>query len=157
MCFYHEYDYCPEVYSKNERMSERPVECEECGATIEPGQTIHSVFMQQYEQCHVCEMGECVCDHKTNDDCQCATPVFGETFDYDRCEQCEKFLQAVEDAEVEAGCSKAEARPAFQEMRNDIVDGGMREAKKYFKRARYAYPELVASGYLGKLWRCMFV
>lgn len=43
------------------------------------------------------------------------------------------------------------------EMRNAMQDAGPEESRKYFKAALRSYPELKASGYLGRLWNELFV
>src|SRR6185436_18288273 len=129
------------------------------------GQITHHIYQQEHEECRRCSEGECECVGSRNDeddpqdhDCKCAEPNFGETFDYDRCDDCHKFLCAIEAAEIDAGCKPYEARPSLCGMIENITnaDNSMDEAKRYFKKARSMFPELVASKYLAWLWRKMF-
>lgn len=155
MCFLADYDWYAQVCEQSERVVETPTKCNECGRIVQPGEKMHHVWMQQYEECHNCDCGECACNLDASG--QCPEPEFGETFDYDRCEQCDKFLSAVQHAEEDEGCQGVEARPGLGSMMNDICDGGRSDAKRYFQRAARDYPELKASGYLGRLWNRMFV
>lgn len=164
MCFYHDYDWTAEVSERSTITVPEAgrARCDECGCTIPPGAVAHSLYQQQYEECHRCagyDSDGCECPKDKDGDCiecQCPEPVYGETFEYTCCDECDKFLLAVEYAEVEAGCDRSEARPSLCGMIEDIRGGGMDEAKKYWKAARRMFPELVASGYLGRLWRRVF-
>lgn len=153
MCFINDYDWYASVTEKTSYPVEKETRCDECDGIIPVGATVHHIYQQEAEECRACEFGDCQC---VGDCCQCAKPDPGETFDYDRCQDCHRFLEAVEAAEVEAGCSIYEARPPLGQMTEKINDGGRDEAKKYFKKAAKLHPELVKSGYLGWLWREMF-
>lgn len=156
MCFVNDdYDWLAEVVEQSDHVLLAPIKCDECCRVIEIGETVHHIFMQQYEECHRCYEGECECEEEKC--CQCSLPKFGEMSDYDRCQECDKFLQAVENAELEAGCDRRDSRPPLTEMRSAIGDGGIAEAKRYFKMAKRDFPELAKSGYLGRLWKRMFV
>ncbi len=103
----------------------KDVQCDECRGTIPTGQTVHHVFMRKED--------------------------LGESFDYDRCEGCDKFLRAVESAELEAGCRLYAARPALGTMAEELSDVGIHNRRRYFKAALRMFPELKASGYLTAL------
>jgi hypothetical protein len=153
MCFVNECDWSPMVNEEADIKACGCTKCDECHAVIEYGDSMHTIYQQESEECLQCRDGWCECE---GDCCECSDPDFGETFDYVRCEQCDKFLKAVEAAEIEAGCGPHEARPMLSMMVEDINNGGREEARKYFKKAKAMFPELVASGYLGGLWRKMF-
>jgi hypothetical protein len=155
MCFVHgDYEWIANISHHSDAPAEKETTCDECGCPILVGQMLHHIYQQEYEECRDCEEGDCSCERDKC--CQCKEPDVGNTCDYDRCDQCDKFLQAVEDAEVAAGCSKSDARPALGEMRDDISNGGRDEARKYFVAARRMFPELVASGYLHAMWQRIF-
>ena len=154
MCFYVDADWYADVVVSTTPVAEKDTRCDECGTAIPAGATFHHTYMQEAEACLNCEHGDCEC---VGDCCQCESPTVGETFHYDCCVECFKFLEAVQTAELEAGCAIDEARPPLGDMREYIRDGGMEEAKKYFQLARVRYPELAQSGYLGQMWRRMFV
>ena len=154
MCFIHDYDWTARVCEETAYPAQKPTECDECGAVIPIGGGVYHVHMEEYDGCRQCYLGECECGEEGC--CRCPEPDPGETFDYDRCESCEKFLYAVQEAEEEAGCEGSEARPALGTMLEDIQNGGRHDAKRYWKLARQHYPELVTSGYLGRLWKRIF-
>jgi hypothetical protein len=150
MCFWNDdYDWTAEVSEEEEFVASKPTKCQECYRLIPAGETMVHIWMQQYEECHACYDGECECPEGRC--CQCEEPVFGETFDYHRCQECDKFLMAVEAAEVEEGCARHESRPGLGAMASDIMDGDRENIKRYFKRALRDFPELKASGYLTRL------
>ena len=153
MCFVHDdYDWIAMVNEEADEVATRPMKCDECDAAISAGQFMHTIHQQESEWCKDCENGDCECAVEC---CECERPNLGESFDYVRCEQCDKFLRAVEAAEIEQGCDEDTARPGLP-MWDDLQGGGRLDAKRYWKKARSMFPELVASGYLGKLWRRMF-
>ena len=151
MCFYSDADWYSQVCEQTDHKAERPTRCMECRRTIAIGAQVYHIYMQQYEVCPVCDEDPCLCEDKEE------TPGYGETYDYDRCQDCDTFLECVQAAELEAGCDHSSSQPALEEMLNSIQDGGPDEAKKYFKTALKWHPELKANGYLGWLWRRMFV
>lgn len=155
MCFYHDYDWYPEVYGSNEELvaNEEHI-CEECRCKIKIGEVYSYKYGQQYELCQLCEEGDCECGHDPNDcdwQCKCEIPNYGESYEYFCCQECTKFLKAIELVEVEAGCPPSESQPAIGMMIEDIGDGDRRDTKRYFKRALVEFPELKTSGYLGQL------
>lgn len=88
--------------------------------------------------------------------CVCPEPAYGESFEYEACDECHKFLETVVLAEIKSGCARSEAHPGYTGMLEMIGEGGWGEAAKYFHEAEQVYPELVASGYLQWLKRKMF-
>lgn len=158
MCFTNECDWTAEVSNERSEPAEKIVRCDECHRDIQIGATVHHIGQQEYELCHACEFGECKCAGNTDEDgheCTCEEPEYGETFHYDRCDDCDRFLKAVEAAEIEAGCKPHHAVPLLLNMIEDIREGGTGEAKRYWKKAVVMFPELRA--YLAWLWREMFV
>jgi hypothetical protein len=119
--------------------------------------------MEEHEECRVCEEDMCDCPEDENGEkvclnngCQCETTDLGESFDWRCCSQCHKFLDAIHDAEIEAGCRESESRPMLTSMVEEISEQDCKEAAKYFKVALRKYPELKMSGYLGNLWKKCF-
>lgn len=157
MCFYAEGGWYASVSAWTTRRLTKPCRCDECRRVMPAGTAMHHLFLQEHEECRACEADECECLGKGDDhECVCPDPQYGESYDHDECDDCHKFLEAVQAVEIEAGCRRAESRPALGEMVNDINEGGMQEAKRYWQRARLEFPGLAASGYLGWLWRETF-
>jgi hypothetical protein len=152
MCFLNEGDWTASLVEKQDTIAQKETSCDECCTKICVGDPLHTVYMQEHEECGRCDNGECECDKC----CQCPEPDIGETFSYECCDQCHKFLQAVENAELEAGCDRSDSRPSYGAMHEEIRDGGAHEAKKYYTHAARDFPELVQSGYLKELWQEMF-
>ena len=153
MCFVNDdCDWTASVVQEADTVATGQVMCDECSANIGIGEFVHTIHMEESEWCKDCENGDCAC---VGECCQCKTPNLGETFDYLRCEQCDKFLKAIEAAEIEEGCSEDTARPMLP-MWDDIQGMGRGDAKRYWKKAKEMFPEMVASGHLGKLWRMAF-
>lgn len=147
MCFYNDYDWYAEVTDKSEPEADKDVRCHECRETIKQGSKYVYIFMQEHEECHNCN------DEDEDFPCSCEEPNFGGTFEYQRCLNCECFLEAVQEAEKEAGCDYQDSRPGLTAMVEAIRDGGKEEAKAYFKKAAKMFPELVTNEYLKRLWR----
>lgn len=155
MCFCNEDVWHAEVVEKSYRTVDMPTRCDECYRDIPVGGTVHEIDFQEHEECHLCFSGDCSCPD--GGCCVCPEPEYGERDHYQSCEDCELFLKAVEVAEKEAGCEAHESRPAYSMMIEDIAEGGVSEALKYFKAAVRMYPQLKASGYLAFLWMKMFL
>ena len=159
MCFNVDYDWTAEISEESTTTAEKPWTCDECFRKFPVGTTRHVVYQQEWEECQACANGECECKHADPDDpidCQCAEPSYGETFDYQRCDECNKFLAAVEQAELDAGCPPGESLPPYCGMTEYIGNSGIDEAKKYFVKALRMHPELKASGYLTMIYGKMF-
>lgn len=165
MCFVtDDYDWTVGHQEESSEPATRPLRCGECGCAIAIGQLAHRIYMQEADEgseCLACLNGDCSClwnDEKEESDCcQCENPSVGETFEYHQCDECHKFLAAIKAAELAAGCREYESQPYLGQMICDVQNGGEREAKKYFQTALRQFPELKASGYLGRLWKRMFV
>lgn len=167
MCFVHDdYAWYAMVSEHKATVATSPMKCDECEAPIAAGDFVYTVFQQEHEECQACADGLCDCPREDpNDedsdrvcsgvDCRCSKPNFGETFDYCRCEGCDKFILAIEAAELEEGCRKSEARPGLP-MWYDLQGNGRDEVKRYWKFAAKMFPELVTSGHLAKLWKRAF-
>lgn len=153
MCFVAcDYDWTASVVVDTDEPAKKKTHCDECGADIQVGEMLHHKSFQEHEECRVCHPdGE-----ESPPDLEEHEHEFGETSDYDRCDSCDKFLQAVEAAELEAGCSKYDSRPNLAYMIEDIRNGDMDDAKRYWKKAVVMFSELKASGYLAKLWQVCF-
>lgn len=167
MCFASDYDWYAEFIDNSTPIADRDIRCDECHCAIPAGTRYHHTYMQQHEECRDCDNGECECQPifedgvqvgRTCEDngCQCAEPNIGETFEWHCCESCFKFLDAIEAAEVEAGCKRYEARPPLTEMLDSLRNAGARDCKRYYRKASQMFPELVISDYLPKLWRKLF-
>lgn len=154
MCFNYDYDWRASVVENRTSVIGQPEWCDECGRLMPPGATMHSIYLQEHEECGRCEEGDCECPE--NQCCQCPEPDIGETFAYQRCHDCEQFLAAIEEAESEAGCMKHEARPPLGEMQEALCDSGSRESERYFQTAAKHYPGLLDSGFLYWLWDTVF-
>lgn len=163
MCFVNEGDWTAMVHESSEIVTTKETKCDECGQPIPIGAFARTIYMQEHEECSDCANEYCSCPIATIDNeevkvcidkgCQCEKPNFGETFDYDRCEGCDKFLQAIEAAELEEGCSKYEARPSLP-MWDDLQGIGRDECKRYWRKAVSLFPEWKA--HFGMLWRRCF-
>lgn len=162
MCFVNdECEWHATVVEKFISIGEEPTQCMECRRDFSVGTTFHCTYMQEDDECGACRDGDCECpdgdcECPDEDCCSCDEPDYGMTFDYKRCDDCEKYLDAVEKAELAAGCGRDEARPPYEMMIEYIRNGGVSEAKKYFIEAVKRYPELKTSGYLAFLWWRMF-
>lgn len=159
MCFIGDYDWTAAVVEQQERTAEKPITCMECYRKIQPGKTYRDIYQQEHEECHTCYECECNCPKDADGDCIeccCEKPAFGNTYDYCRCMECDKFLQAIEASELAAGCALSESRPPLGEMTESIQELGADEARRYVQQAAKQFPELVPSGYLGWLWRKKF-
>jgi hypothetical protein len=155
MCFVNDdCDWYASICEKTAAPANEVTRCDECHRKIQPGETVHHIFMQQYEECHACDVAECECEERGKECCACDKPIFGETFDYDRCDECEKFLEAVQAAELEEGCSQYESQPDLGDMLSSIREVGASEAKRYYKAAMRLHPTL--KPHLVKLWRGLF-
>ena len=161
MCFYNgDCDWTASVCEQADTVAIADCKCSECGQTIPVGAFAHTIFMQEYEECRACEETECECPYDSDGNpicwtkgCQCEKPELGETFDYVRCDGCDKFLQAVESAEIAEGCDRLEARPNLP-MYDDMQGIGQEECKKYWIKAVEMFPEF--KRHFGMLWKRIF-
>lgn len=161
MCFVNDYDWYSSVQEESTEAAVAPVRCDECSRWIMFGESYYHLYQQEHEECQCCEDGDCECKDGRDADgcvqdheCSCEKPAYGETFSYDCCDECHRFLQAIKEAEQEAGCDYTEAQPPLGEMMSAINDGGMEEARKYWKTALANYPDM--KPWLAKTWRRVF-
>jgi hypothetical protein len=143
MCFYHgDADWYASVVHEDIITSDKPVSCDECGRKMPPGEKFKHVHQQEREYCDQCSEDE---------PCPEGECDYGETFDYDVCEHCQKFLAAIQHVEADEGCKGAEQQPALGLLIDSLweADG----TQDYIDRARAEYPELAASGYLDRMYR----
>jgi hypothetical protein len=151
MCFYHNYDWGVGLVTHETLTAVKPFKCNECRTTIQPGESYVHTYQQEHEECNACGVGDCECPD--GNCCQCSCPDFGNTYEHDVCIGCDKFLKVIEAVERDEGCTGDSTRPILSEMVESIRHGEMHDSKRYWKRAREMFPELVLSGYLAKLWR----
>jgi hypothetical protein len=154
MCFTQDCDWTAEINESSDVIAEKPTRCDECLATIAVGAFVHHIHQQEHEECQDCYAGECACEK--NRCCQCESPSYGETFDYDRCEDCHKFLQAIHDVEIEAGCREWESQPLLLSMVESVQEGDKDQAKKYVRKAIQMFPELKVTGYITRIAKRIF-
>lgn len=155
MCFINEAEWAAQVSEKTKQTAVMAIKCDECRRQISMGAEYVHIYMQEAECCVACENGDCDCDLE-GECCKCDEPDYGQSFDYDCCLECDKFLQAIEAAEIKAGCSQYEARPMLTEMIEALQEGDEFTERRYVQEALRMFPELKQSGYLGWLWRKMF-
>src|ERR1700722_8291329 len=143
MCFVQEAEWKAEVSETTEGpKTVDTTRCSECGMGIDIGEWHKHIEMQEYEECHDCEYGDCDCATKNTEDheCQCDPPNYGETFVYDRCEGCEKLLAAIREVEIESGCGEHESVPLLGDLDNQLRNlGDHEERKKYADRFKEKY------------------
>lgn len=120
MCFYHDSDWQAEVSEQTTLTATKPVHCDECRRTIAVGDGYVHVYQQQYEE-PLEEDGDC-----------------GETYDYDRCLDCDRLLRAIAAVEKDRGCPPYSALPALTELREAMEEDGA----DYAARAVEMFPDL---------------
>lgn len=154
MCFIKDYDgdWTARVSETDDFVAIEPVRCGECRSMIPVGDRVNHLHQQEYLTC-ACEEEACDCEGDDHSDCAC--DGYGEEFDIFWCDDCRRFLDCINEVEVEAGCSGNETTPVQGEMTESIRDGGTEEAKKYFQLALRRFPDM--KPYLGRLWNRMFV
>ena len=149
MCFYAaEAEWFATISDEKEIVLDKDRKCMECRAVMPAGSTVFYLHQQEHEECQGCDNLECKCDYEE--------PCFGEVYDYYCCLNCRKFLEAVEAAEIDAGCERSDSRPSYEGMMDEIREGRAGEALKYWRKAKKMYPELKANGYLARLWSMLF-
>ena len=149
MCFYNDdYDWIARQIEEEDRVEDRDCRCLECRQKIPAGTELHYVYMQEYEECQACENGECACnDGEPVDDsheCRCDKPDFGSVYEYRRCLNCHRLLQAIEDVELERGCRHHEARPMLEQMQESLQEMGWSDARPYLDTCLAKHPEMSA-------------
>ena len=168
MCFYNDdYEWSASVCETSEADSGPATKCAECGCKIEPHEWRKHIFMQEHEDCQICQdpFSDDYIDRKAmeaelNDgDADWAaaqlkalddhTHDYGETYDYDCCRDCDKILQAVEDRETAEGCPVDERRPALGEMQESLMEH--EQWAEYAAHAVAMFPELAGNEFIRKL------
>src|SRR5688572_20106461 len=90
MCFDdYDYDWTASVCEKEIRIAKEGDKfgCDECGTKFQPGESYEYIFMQEHEECRVCEWEEA--------EAPCEKHDYGETDEYRRCKTCCKILDAI--------------------------------------------------------------
>lgn len=143
MCFYADYDWYSEINEEGEVIAISDIKCDECCRTIAKGEKAHHIYQQEYEVCPSCmglsgdEDDEDVCPDCDGD----PDGNIGNTYDWDCCEQCWKFLESIEALEIERGCHRSEARPPLGDL-YEYMGNDRDEAREYAKFAVARYPEI---------------
>lgn len=159
MCFVNDnYDWTAAVQTEDTPTADKPLKCDECSGDIAVGESYIYVWQQERECCDQCEDGWCECPKDEDGyciECKCEEPAYGETYEYRCCQNCAKFLDAIEEVEIADGCAKHEARPLLGAMDEELRELGMDRVRVYVKHAAKTRPELRA--YLGQMWKDWFV
>src|SRR4026208_1890384 len=114
MCFNNDADWTAWHVEEDTITVDKPSACLECRRQVKLGGILHHVYLQEAEECLLCENGVCSCPEDKC--CQCPNPDVGNTDDCYFCADCYKFRKAVAAAEKEAGCSSYTAEPLYGEM-----------------------------------------
>lgn len=150
MCFLNECEWFASINEHSSNPATKATKCNECGIVIQPGEIVHRLYQQEYEECRDCEYGYCECEKDKC--CICEKPNYGETFDYDCCDNCDKFLKAIEASEIEVGCRRSESRPMLTMMVEDIREANDPESvRRYVKKALVMFPELKTNKYISRI------
>lgn len=153
MCFYHgDYDWTASICDETIEKAKKDIECQECWTEIKINEEYQQIFMQESEECLECENEICYCEEDKC--CQCEKPDYGETYLHRRCLECVKFLQAIEEVEIAAGCKGEETRPPLEHMLESLSYSD--DVNKYFKTALKKFPELKKSGYLKRIYKKVY-
>lgn len=140
MCFYNDdYEWSASVHEETEGPAEKATRCYECGEPIAAGQWRRHIYQQEDEECRLCEQEE-----GFDPECQ---HDYGETFDYDRCEPCDKVLRAIEAVEKDEGCPEYSRQPMLGELRDVFVHPEDGNAMAYAERAVAMFPEVATVGW----------
>lgn len=159
MCFYNDdADWSASVCETTPADTGEPCKCDECGRKITTDEWRLNIFMQEHEDCQICE-DDCSDEFISREDMEAEladgdaewaaahlktlenhTCDFGETFRYVRCKGCDEFLQAIEAQEIEEGCPPDSRRPALCDLHNSMAEHGLSEI--YGKKAIAMFPHL---------------
>lgn len=160
MCFIDDgdYDWVAEYQETDKNYSNRlfRLRCAECGVLIDAGESCCRMYLQQWEEprCAACEMVEgCNCVPSNYDSEEAFQSRFstGDSETVIWCQECEKFLTAIEAVEEAEGCPAYSRRPRVGGMREELWHLDKADKKKYFLRAKQMFPELVTSGYFARI------
>lgn len=142
MCFDSEYEWTASLCEEDSGPAVKPCKCDECGHKISAGEWRHHIYQQEHETCYCCE-------EDGVDPCECETPDLGETYDYQRCEACDKLLRAVEQHEIDEGCPVYARRPALTELHD--VFWQHEQNWEYAEKAVAMFPELIDHRFIAEL------
>lgn len=162
MCFVHDAEWTAESYADAMIVAPKEFTCDECRRTIPAGSPARSVSMLEHGECRDCEEGCCGCVDALDEDedpqdheCKCEKPNYGEEYEYQSCDDCRKFLEAVKASELAAGCKEYESQPAFEELIEELATMRLYDDEESFQRyiakAREMFPELESNGYLAMI------
>lgn len=150
MCFYWEGDWIARLVETESRVSDGSIRCDECRRKIRVGTKYEHTAYREHEECRRCE-DECSDWYEPDHpDCADGKHHYGEEDASDVCEECERFLAAVQAVEADEGCSPSESRPPYGELLEAMWESD--GAQAYIDRARADYPELAMSGYLDRIY-----
>lgn len=142
MCFdTSNYDWTASLSIESTGTSIKPTRCHECGKRIGMYEWRRHIYQQEYEECQRCEWEEL-----GPDDEPCVTHDYGEVASYNRCEDCDKIIRAIEAFELREGCPAHESRPLLTELRDELYQSG--EGGRYAAVAIETFPELGAVPWL---------
>ena len=155
MCFRKSYEYTYEYTDAGFTSDDVDTTCQECERTMPAGAQHWYFHGQECELCQTCGHDD---SREDEDDviCECEEPDYGNVDGVIVCMDCHRFLQAVEAAEIGAGCSHEDAAPYLTRMVESIRDMGREEAERYWTKARETATDLQASGYLDWLHAKVF-
>lgn len=135
MCFdTSECDWYAAVQIVTSGVSPLAARCGECGVCIAPFAWRRHIYQQECEECQRCEelpAGE-----------ECEEHDYGETCVYDRCENCDKILRAIEAYELRQGCRSHEATPLIGNLQEELCVNNRPDAGVYAAVALETFPEL---------------
>lgn len=141
MCFINEGDWTARVVEQDDNaVSNTEIKCGECRRAIPAGVPHISIYLQEHNEDDWDDW---------DDDGNPLNFDPGETFETNRCADCEKLLKAVEASEMEAGCHRSQARPCLEMLFEEISES--RCGLRYRTKAQEMFPELEASGYLAEM------
>jgi len=152
MCFYTESDWYASVCDVTRPVATKTVACDECRRRILPGEEYVNIYQQERETCRNCEFDdeaddpEDLGEEENAERCPEGECDFGETFDYDRCVQCDQALRAIEAVELSRGCKAQHALPALTQLYEAMWEAD--EDGAYAAKALEMFPHL-----RGHLWR----
>lgn len=151
MCFYSQgADWYASVVETDDRVSDGTVRCDECRRKIGPGQGYEHTDQREHEECRRCQ-DECSDWYEENHpDCAEGKHHYGEEYQHDICEECLKFLAAIQYVEADEGCAPSESRPPLGELLEALWDSD--SAVAYIDRASADFPELAMNGYLDRMY-----
>lgn len=153
MCFYTgDYDWYAQV-NETTTQTKGKSHCVECHRVIVDGEERVCLYQRQYEECHCAKCFDSE-EEESSDRCDVTEGDYGETYEADWCMDCRGFLDAVQAAELAAGCRPDESQPYVGRLWESIQEAGAREAKKYAKEFLRRHPD--RRQWLAARWRWMF-